>query len=178
MQQFRDHHGLGTRERCAMQLYLWTDQRRCAVFKIGRAQIKGGQIPVTQAKTGKVMQMPLAPQLLEAIVALPPEQTSKFYFIVSRKDTAYTKESFGNWFKEPCVAASLPHCNGHGLRKAMLRRLAELGSANGSMKALSGHDKDETLAIYTEAAGQKRLADDAVTMLVLGNAGQDTPCER
>ncbi|HZV17237.1 MAG TPA: hypothetical protein VFF84_00920 [Sphingobium sp.] len=28
-----------------------------------------------------------------------------------------------------------------------------------------GHDKDETLAVYTAAADQKRLADYAVTML-------------
>ncbi|BBD98015.1 hypothetical protein SAMIE_1015160 [Sphingobium amiense] len=165
IQQYRDHHKLGTRERLAMELYLWTDQRRCDVFKMGKAQIVGGRIPVVQAKTGKALWVPLAPQLLEAIVAMPPHLTSPFCFIVSRKGTAYTKESFGNWFKDACVAAGLMHHNGHGLRKATLRRLAELGTANKPMKALSGQERDETLAIYTADADQKRLADQAITAL-------------
>lgn len=107
----------------------------------------------------------MAPQLLEASIALPQGLTSPFCFIVSRKGTAYTKESFGNWFKDACIAAGLPHCNGHGLRKATLRRLAELGMANKPMKALSGQERDDTLAIYTATADQKRLADMAVTAL-------------
>jgi hypothetical protein len=80
-------------------------------------------------------------------------------------DNGYTKESFGNWFKGACVTAGLMHHNGHGLRKATLRRLAELQAANKTMKALSGQEKDETLAIYTADADQIRLADEAVTML-------------
>lgn len=55
---------------------------------------------------------------------------------------AYTKESFGNWFKDACVAAGLLNHNGHGLRKATLRRLAELGTANKPMKAVSGQEKE------------------------------------
>lgn len=165
IEQCRAHHRLGTRERLAMELYLWTDQRRCDVFKMGRAQIKNGRIAVTQAKTGGQLWIPVAPQLLEAIVALPPKVSNPFCFVVSRKGTPYTKESFGNWFKDACKAAGLPHCAGHGLRKATLRRMAELQMANKSMKAISGQRRDETLAIYIEGADQKRLADDAITQL-------------
>jgi len=165
IQKFRDHHRLGTRERLAMELFLWTDQRRCDVHKMGRNQIQNGRIPVTQAKTGKSLWLPVAPQLLEAIVAMSPKDTSPFCFIVSRKGTAYTKESFGNWFKDACVAAGLPHCSGHGLRKATLRRMAELEMANMPMKAVSGQTNDKTLATYTAAANQKRLADYAITAL-------------
>lgn len=162
---YRRRWALGTKQRLAMELYLWTDQRRCDVHTMGRNQIKGGRIPVTQAKTGKELWIAVAPQLLEAIVAMDPKETSPFCFIVSRKGTAYTKESFGNWFKDACVAAGLMEHNGHGLRKATLRRLAEIQASNKTMKALSGQDKDETLAIYTADADQVRLADQAVTML-------------
>ena len=41
IQQFRDYHKLGTRERLAMELYLCTHQRRCDVHKMGMAQVKG-----------------------------------------------------------------------------------------------------------------------------------------
>lgn len=165
IEQFRQHWKLGTKQRLAMEVYLWTDQRRCDVHMMGRNQIKGGRIPVTQAKTGKTLWIAVAPQLLEAIVAMKPVDTSPFCFVVSRKGTAYTKESFGNWFKDACVAAGLMKHNGHGLRKATLRRLADLQAANKTMKALSGQDKDETLAIYTADADQVRGADTAVTML-------------
>lgn len=163
--QFRSHWRLGTKQRLAMEIYLWTDQRRSDVHTMGRAQIVGGRIPVTQEKTGKALWIALAPQLLEAIVAMKPEETSPFCFIVSANGTAYTVASFGNWFKDACVAAGLLHHNGHGLRKATLRRLAEIKASNNTMKALSGQEKDETLAIYTADADQVRLADTAVTML-------------
>lgn len=165
IEQFRSHWALGTKQRLAMELYLWTDQRRSDVHTMGRAQIRGGRLPVTQEKTGKALWIAVAPQLLEAIIAMRPEDTSPFCFIVSRKGTAYTKESFGNWFKDACVEAGLMQHNGHGLRKATLRRLAELQAANKTMKAMSGQEKDETLAIYTADADQVRLADHAVTML-------------
>lgn len=165
IQQFRDHWQLGTRERLALELFLWTDQRRCDVHRMGRAQIRDGRLPVVQQKTGKTLWIAVAPQLLEAIVALPKELTSPFCFIVSRKGTAYTKESFGNWFKDACVAAGLPHCSAHGLRKATLRRMAELRLSNKAMKSVSGQDRDETLAIYTADADQVALADHAITEL-------------
>jgi site-specific recombinase XerD len=162
---FRARWALGTKQRLAMELVLWTDQRRSDVHAMGRNQIVGGRIPVIQEKGGEELWIAVAPQLLEAIVSMKPEDTSPFCFIISRKGTAYTKESFGNWFKETCVAAGLLEHNAHGLRKATLRRLAELEAANKTMKALSGQKKDDTLAIYTASADQVRLADSAVTML-------------
>lgn len=163
--QYRAHHPLGTRERLAMELLLWTDQRRCDVVRMGKAQIHEGRLPVTQEKTGAILWVPVAPQLLEAIVAMPPADTSPFCFLVTRRGKPFTKESFGNWFRKACNAAGLPHCSAHGLRKATLRRMAELELANSGMKALSGQTRDETLAIYTRAANQKKLADAAVTAL-------------
>lgn len=165
IQQYRDHHKLGTRQRLAMELLLWTDQRRCDVVKMGKAQIQNGRIPVVQEKTGKELWLPLAPQLLEAIIAMAPADTSPFCFLITKKGGPFTKESFGNWFKKACRAAGLPHCTAHGLRKATLRRMAELEMANMPMKALSGQTNDKTLATYTAAANQKKLADYAITAL-------------
>lgn len=162
---FREHWPLGTRERLAMELLLWTDQRRSDVVKMGKAQIRNGRIPITQEKTGKVLWVPLAPQLLNAIVAMPPADTSPFCFLITRRGKPFTKESFGNWFKAACVAAGLPHCTAHGLRKATLRRMAELELTNKTMKSISGQTRDDTLAGYIEGANQKQLADSAITAL-------------
>lgn len=163
--QFRDHHDLGTRERLAMELLLWTDQRRSDVVRMGRAKIVDGCLPVEQEKTGETLWLPVAPQLLEAIVAMKPCDTSPFCFLITKRGGPFTKESFGNFFKKACVAAGLPHCSAHGLRKATLRRMAELEMANKTMKSISGQRSDKTLEIYTRDASQRKLAEKAIKAL-------------
>ncbi len=163
--QYRAHWPIGTRERLAMELLLWTDQRRSDVVKMGKAQIRDGRIPVQQEKTGKEIWIPVAPQLLEAIVAMHPSETSPFCFLMTRRKKPFTKESFGNWFRKACNAAGLPHCSAHGLRKATLRRMAELEMTNKTMKSLSGQTRDETLAGYIESANQVALAEAAIRRL-------------
>lgn len=163
--RYREHHALGTRERLAMELLLWTDQRRSDIVKMGRAQIKDGRIPVIQEKTGAVLWIALAPQLLEAIVAMPPHLTSPFCFLVNKRGKPFTKESFGNWFREACIAAGVEHGRAHGLRKATLRRMADLQMSNKTMKAVSGQKRDEMIELYTADADQMRLADKAIAEL-------------
>ncbi|TDW63127.1 site-specific recombinase XerD [Novosphingobium sp. PhB55] len=163
--RYRDHHRLGTRERLAMELILWTDQRRSDVVKMGKAQIKDGRLPVEQEKTGETLWLAVPGQLLEAIVAMPPKHTNPFCFLITLRGKPFTKESFGNWFKKACVAAGLPHCSAHGLRKATLRRMAELQMSNKTMKSVSGQRSDKTLAKYIEKADQTRLADSAISQL-------------
>lgn len=169
--QYRQHWPLGTRERLAMELLLWTDQRRSDVVKLGKAQIRNGRLPVVQEKGGKELWLAVAPQLLEAIVAMKPEDTSPFCFLVTRFGKPFTKESFGNFFKSACAAANLAHCTAHGLRKATLRRLAELKASNKMMKSVSGQTRDETLNEYIASADQKRLADSAITALARWEMG-------
>lgn len=163
--RFRGHWPLGTRERLAMELLLWTDQRRSDVVKLGKAQIQNGRLPIIQAKGGAELWVAVAPQLLEAIVAMKPADTSPFFFLKTRRGGPFTKESFGSFFKDACVAAGLPHCTAHGLRKATLRRLADLEASNKMMKSVSGQTRDETLNGYIAKADQKKLADAAITAL-------------
>lgn len=169
--QYRTYWKLGTRERLAMELLLWTDQRRSDVVKLGKAQIQNGRLPIVQEKGGAELWLAVAPQLLEAIVAMKPADTSPFCFLITRRGKPFTKESFGNFFKKACVEAGLPHCTAHGLRKATLRRLAELEASNKMMKSVSGQTRDETLNGYIASADQKRLADAAITSLARWEMG-------
>lgn len=166
IEQYRAYHRLGTRPRLAMELALWTDQRRSDVVTMGKAQIRSGRIPVTQEKTGEDLWVPVAPQLLEAIVAMKPHETSPFCFLITERGRPFkSAASFGTWFKKQCVQAGLPHCTMHGLRKATLRRMAELRMTNKDMKSVSGQRSDKTLAKYIEKADQTRLADAAMKQL-------------
>ena len=172
--KYRRKWPLGTRERLALELILWTDQRRSDVVKMGMAETRDGCIPVQQQKTGTVLWLPMAPQLVEAIVALPRKFSSPSCFLVTHKGKPYTKESFGNWFADACDAAGLPKkCRAHGLRKATLRRMAELEMANKTMKSVSGQERDETLAEYIRAANQRKLATSAIKRLSAWERGEE-----
>lgn len=162
--QYRAHHRLGTNARLAMELMLWTGQRRSDAIRMGRQHIKDGRIHVVQKKGGKGLWLPVAPQLLEAIVAMPA-RGNHLCFLINEYGRPFTDGGFGNWFRDRCDEAGLQHCTAHGLRKATMRRMAELGTANQSMKAVSGHSKDNEVAHYTAQADQRRMADDAIAAL-------------
>jgi integrase len=162
--RFRHHHKLGTRARLAMELMLWTGQRRIDAIRMGRQHIRDGRISVTQSKGGKALWIPVAPQLLQAIVAMPAAN-AQLCFLVTDFGKPFSNPGFGNWFRDQCDAAGLPQCTAHGLRKATMRRMAELGLAQQTLKSVSGHTRDEEVATYTRAADQKRMADDAISAL-------------
>lgn len=161
---YRAHHPIASKARLAMELILWTDQRGIDSVHLGRQHIKGGRFEITQSKTGKLLVLPIAPQLLAAIVSMPPAGAS-MCFLVNEHGVPFSRKGFGNKFRDWCDEAGLPHCSAHGLRKATLRRMAELKMPNKSMKAVSGHSKDDEIARYVAAADQARLAQEALAQL-------------
>lgn len=94
-----------------------------------------------------------------------PAGQNSMCFLINEWGRPFTKAGFGNKMRDWCDQADLPHCTAHGLRKATMRRMAELDMGNQTMKALSGHSKDDEVARYTREANQKRMADHAVEAL-------------
>lgn len=162
--QYRARWALGTKQRLAMELMLWTDQRKVDAIHLGRQHVRGGKFIIRQTKTGKLLTLPIAPPLAAAITAMPG--TDAMCFLLTEWGRPFSVKGFGGWFREQCDAAGLPLCTAHGLRKATMRRMAELQMPNKTMKSVSGHTKDEEVARYTEAANQERLADSAIKQLV------------
>lgn len=161
---FRAHWALGTKQRLAMELMLWTDQRKIDAIHLGRQHIRNGKFAIRQSKTGKLLTLPIAPPLADAITAMPPSDA--MCFLVTEWGKPFSVKGFGGWFRKQCDAAGLRKCTAHGLRKATMRRMAELEMPNKTMKSVSGHTKDDEVARYTEAANQKRLAESAIKQLV------------
>lgn len=160
---YRAHWPQGTKQRLAMELMLWTDQRKVDAIHLGRQHIKAGKFAIRQTKTGKLLHLPIAPQLAAAIDAMPANDAP--CFLVTEWGKPFSVKGFGGWFREQCNAAGLPRCTAHGLRKATMRRMAELEMPNKTMKSVSGHSKDDEVARYTEAADQERLAEGAIKRL-------------
>ena len=161
---YRAHWALGTKQRLAMELMLWTDQRKVDAIHLGRQHVRGGKFVIRQTKTGKLLRLPIAPPLAAAITAMPPNDA--LCFIVTEWGRPFSVKGFGGWFRDQCDAAGLPQCTAHGLRKATMRRMAELEMPNKTMKSVSGHSKDDEVARYTESANQERLAESAIKQLV------------
>ncbi len=101
--------------------------------------------------------MALACRLLDQVWTIDTDQRKLFAFGINL---------IGQYRFVPNVdLAGLPKCTAHGLRKATMRRMAELEMPNKTMKSVSGHKKDEEVARYIEAASQERLADGAIKQL-------------
>lgn len=168
---FRAHYQLGTKARLAMELMLWTGQRRGDAIRMGRQHIRDGRLHYDARKTGKAAGIPVAPQLLEAIVAMPAR--AGLCFLLTEHGRPFSDAGFGNWFRERCDEAGLPQCTAHGLRKAMMRRLAEFGVSQQGIKAVSLHSGDAEVAVYTRAADQQRMAETAIRALAAWERGRD-----
>jgi integrase len=169
IETYRASHPLGSSARLAMELILWTDQRGIDSMHLGRQHMKNGRFEITQTKTGKVLSIPIAPQLLETLIAMRPKADAPA-FLLNELGRPFSRKGFGNKFRQWCDEAGLIQCSAHGLRKATLRRMAELKMPNKSMKSLSGHSKDDEITKYTEAADQASLARDAIEQLSVWEA--------
>lgn len=160
--RFEARHRVGTRARLALALMLYTGQRRSDVVRMGRQHIEAGRIRVRQQKTGTLLAITVHPHLLECIAAMPADHLT---FLTTAQGRSFSPAGFGNWFRQRCDEAGLPHCSAHGLRKAAARRLAELGLSNQLIKSVTGHKSDSEVARYTRGADQVALADQAIAAL-------------
>ena len=163
IEQYQAHHALGTRARLAMEIMLWTAQRRGDARLLGPEHVKDGKINYRQGKTGTDLWLEVAPQLREAIDAMPSIGLHTFLVTVFGKP--YSRAGFGNAMRAWCDEAGLPQCTAHGLRKAMARRLAENEESHHALKAVGGWKGDAEVSIYTASADQKRLAKGAILRL-------------
>jgi integrase len=156
---YEARHPIGTKPRLAMALMLYTGQRRGDAVNLGWQHVSGQKIAVRQEKTGRRLKIKMHPSLLEALSMSDPGADT---FLQTAFHKAFTAAGFGNWFREQCNEAGLPHCSAHGLRKAAARRLAEAGNSANLIAAVTGHLSLKEVERYTREADQERMADAAV----------------
>jgi integrase len=146
---------IGTRERLALAILLYTGLRRADAAILGRQHIRDGIVSIRTAKTGAQITIPVLPWLAEVINASP---TGDLAFI------SMTPDSFGQWFKRACKAAGVPgSC--HGLRKAGASRAALNGATVAELNAIYGWSGGKMAGLYTAKADRVRLAQNAMGKL-------------
>lgn len=168
--QFEAYFQVGSQERLALALLLYSAQRRSDVVRMGRQHIKSGSLHIRQQKTGMKLVIPVHEELRDILEA---SKTGDMTFLITKYGKPRTPAGFGNWFSESARKAGLPKgCSAHGLRKAACRRLAEAGCTPNQIMSISGHKTLKEVSRYTQAVNKTRLASDAITGLSSPNKEQ------
>lgn len=152
---FEAHWPIGTRERLAFDLLLYTGQRSGDVRQMSAGQISDGLIRLRQEKTAEHLQIPIHSALATSMAAC---KSGQLLLLPTQHGQAFTAKGFGNWFSEAARAAGLTHCTAHGLRKSAARRLAEAGATMHQIMAITGHRSLKEVERYTRAADQMHNA--------------------
>lgn len=169
VRRFQAKWPIGTRERLAMDLLLYTGLRRGDLVQLGRQHVRNGIIRYRATKNGVEIVLPLLPVLQKTIEAGP---TGDLTYLATTRNTPWKKESFGTWFAIACKAAKVPG-RAHGLRKAGATIAAENGASDQQLMAIFGWTNPEQAAVYTRTANRAKMAAMGVGMLQPTDDQQD-----
>jgi enterobacteria phage integrase len=151
---------IGTRERLALDLLLYTGQRVGDVAAMKRSDLRNSAIYIKAEKTGDELVIPLHPNLLRSMKACPAKGLTLFGQTNGRPITGTGLSSVIQ--RAARIAGLEAKCVPHGLRKARMRRLAERGATTKEIASISGHKTLKEVERYTVAADQERLARNAM----------------
>jgi integrase len=162
--RYKARHPVGTKARLALEIILWTWQRRGDARLFGPKHIVRGKINFTASKNKANLWLPIPSDLSRAIDAMPSVGIQTY--LVTEYGKPFTAEGFGNWFRKRCDEAGLPHCSAHGLRKAAATRAAQSEATQQGLKAVGGWRGDEEVTTYTAAVEQEALAESTMQRVV------------
>jgi integrase len=158
--EFEAQWPVGSKQRLAFALLLYTGQRGSDVRRMVWSDIAGDVIRVAQQKTGEKLNIPLHPAL-QQILALAPR--NHVAILSTQWGRPFSLKGFGNYVADAIKKAGLPtRCKSHGLRKAAARRIAEAGGTSKEIAAVTGHKTLAEVERYTRAADQERMARSAL----------------
>lgn len=156
VEQYRQRHPIGTHERLAVDLLLFTGLRISDAIKAGRQHVRDGVLTITTGKTGSTVSIPIFPELQRSIDAT---KTGALTFLVRKRGRPFpSSATFSGWFRAACDEAGLPHCTAHGLRKAGATMAANAGATVHELMAMFGWARSSMAEVYTKAADRARLA--------------------
>jgi integrase len=161
IERFEARWPIGTRERLALAILLYTGLRRGDAAMLGRQHVRGGVIRIRTEKGAAQVTIPVLPELAEAIAAT---KTGDLAFVVTAHGAPMIKGSFGQWFAAACKAAGVPG-RAHGLRKAGATRAAENGATLAQLNAIYGWTGERMASHYTRSMDRAKLAQEAMAKL-------------
>jgi integrase len=159
LETYRKRWPLGTRERLAFAVLLYTGQRVSDAVRLKRGDV----LTLTQKKTGTELTLPIHPALARAIKAGP---SNGIYIIGDAAGRPMSSAALTQMMQKAIRLAGLPSaCVAHGLRKAIMRQLAEHQATTKGMAAISGHKTLKEVERYSAQANQAIMAIAAMALL-------------
>jgi integrase len=160
--KYRDTWPIGTRERLAFDLLLYTGQRVGDVAAMRYADVRDDAIHIVTEKTEAELSIPIHPDLMASIDACH----SRGPTLIGYNGRPISGQALSSLIQRAANAAGLPRkCKAHGLRKSHMRRLAEYGSSSKEIASMSGHRTLREIERYTAKADQANLARMAVARI-------------
>jgi len=162
VRRFEHRWPIGTRERVAFAVLLFTGFRRGDAIRLGKSHKKDGYFVLSTQKTGTKVIVPCLRGLEETLEAGPLGSRT---YLAQLNGEPWNVFSFGNWFHEACVAAGVPG-SAHGLRKLAATRLWEAGVSEAELDAAMGWKTGSGMSrIYARKADRERLSKSAFDKL-------------
>lgn len=166
VEQFRARHPVGSKARLAMEIMLFTGFRKSDLVEFGRQHIQDEWVRKPQVKGRRkrivMLEFPVLPDLARAIAEGP---AGNLTFVMTEQGQPFTANGFGNWFRDRCDEAGLPHCTSHGLRKAGATFAAENGATPHQLMSIYGWVTLKQAERYTKMVERRRLAGEAMHMV-------------
>lgn len=164
--QFEKHWPIGSKPRLAFALLRYLGVRRSDVVRIGHQHVRDGWLRFTPFKgrniSATALELPMPPALQAIIDA---SETGSMTFLLTEYGKSFADAGFGNWFRDKCDVAGLPHCSAHGLRKAAATAIADAGATAHQLMAWFGWKSLKEAERYTRAANQKKLAASVIPLI-------------
>jgi integrase len=168
--QFEAAYPIGTQERLAFALAIYTGQRVSDLVRMGQQHVKGEWIAVRQQKTSARLMLKMHPDLMHIMTSVPRDNLT---FLVTEHGGPFSAAGLSNWFGKRCRAIGLLNCTAHGLRKAACKRMAEAGCTVHEIAAVTGHKSLKEIERYTREVDQARLAGQALERQLRAEREQD-----
>lgn len=147
---------VGTRQRLMYDALLYTAQRVGDAARFTRVEALKGKLHVVQEKTGAKLRLPVHPNLAKSVRSTPANGE---WLLPDEKGRQMTGDKLSKQILAAADLAGLPaRCVPHGLRKAFMRRLAELGGTVHEIAGMSGHKSLKEVQNYTADVSQASLA--------------------
>jgi integrase len=171
--QYEVRWPLGTKEQIWLAVLMYSGLRRGDAVRYGRQHVSGGKgaigvrggigtIKLQKAEETVEVHLPILNELADVLERGP---IGDMTFIVGSSGLPLTKESFGNYFRDACVAAGVPG-RAHGLRKLAATRAANNGATDKELQALFGWTDYKMPQLYTRGADRRKLSMGAVEKML------------
>jgi integrase len=171
IERYEAHWPIGTKERVWLGVLLYTGLRRGDAVQLGRQHVREGIATIRTEKSGVTVTIPVLPALGEILQAGP---CGDLAFICGENGGPFTKESFGNAFRDACNVAGIKK-SAHGVRKIGATRAANNGATVAELEAIFGWQGGGMASLYTRAADRARLAKAAIFKLDRTPSEQSIP---